>query len=76
MRSDPARLMAAASSSLTQAISTALNALESASPAISATARPARAGSEVFSQSSMRLPPKSPDPSTALERQGFIQVTP
>jgi hypothetical protein len=53
IRSEPAVLMAAASSSLTQAINTALKALENASAAISMTASPARAGSELFSQSSM-----------------------
>jgi len=53
MRREPAVLMAAASSSLTQAISTALNALKKVRVAMRMTARPARAGREPFNQSSM-----------------------
>ena len=59
MRSEPAVLMAAASSSLTMAISTALIALQKARVAISITASPARAGNEPLNQSSIALPPKS-----------------
>ncbi|MCY1453651.1 hypothetical protein D9M71_706580 [compost metagenome] len=60
MRNEPAVFMAAASFSLTLAISTALKVLARLKAASSTTASPARAGSELFSQLNMVLPPKSP----------------
>ncbi|MNG21205.1 hypothetical protein D3C84_1055440 [compost metagenome] len=68
MRSEPAVLMAAASFSLTQAISTALKALEKARVAISSTASPARAGRELFNQSSMAA--------TSKEFAGWARLAP
>ena len=62
MRSEPAVFIAAASFSLTLAIITALKVLARLRVASSTTARPARAGNELFSQFSMVLPPKSPWP--------------
>ena len=60
MRKEPAVLMAAASSWLSQAITPALRALARARTAISSTAKPARAGNELRIHFNMALlPPKN-----------------
>src|SRR5690606_22403149 len=79
MRREPAVLIAAASSSLTQAISTALKALAKARVAISITARPARAGREPFNQSSMAATSKElarvPGPAaTACQTKYLVEL--